>query len=178
MGESPAPGTRPARAQQQRGKLISMPTPRVVRQRRYVRLAMLFLALLLAGAVAGRVYLSSTRPPSAEQAAGVSLEEAQVLDLVNRERAKAGLPTLKLERRLAVAARGHSYDMALRRYFSHRSADGVSAEQRLRGSDIGYAEMGENIYMDDLPDASGLAQRAVRGWMASPGHRKNMLSPE
>ena len=31
--------------------------------------------------------------------------------------------------------------------------------------------------MEDLPDRVRLAERAVAGWMGSPGHRKNMLSP-
>ncbi len=155
-----------------------MPTPRVVRRRRSTRLAMAALGVVLAGAVAARVYLTLNRPPSTEQMAGVSPEESRVLELVNAARSRAGLPALKLDGHLAVAARGHSYDMALRHYFSHRSADGVSPEQRLRGCGIGYTEMGENIYVDDLPDRAELPERAVKGWLGSPGHRKNMLSPQ
>jgi uncharacterized protein YkwD len=135
------------------------------------------LGAVLVAAIVARVYLSTSHPPSPEQAAGVSAEESRVLELVNRERAKAGMAALKLEPHLAVAARGHSYDMALRNYFSHDSAEGISAEQRLRGSGIDYTEMGENIYEDDLPARDQLPERAVRQWMASPGHRKNMLSP-
>ncbi len=135
------------------------------------------LGVVFVAAVAGRVYLTATRPATTEQAAGITAEETRILELVNRERAKAGLAALKLSGRLAVAARGHSYDMALRHYFSHNSADGVSAEQRIRGSGIDYAEMGENIYVDDFPNPERLAERAVAGWMGSPGHRKNMLSP-
>ena len=154
-----------------------MPTPKAVRQRRWVRLGMALLGVGFVSAVVGRVYLNTVRPVSTEEAAGVSAEEARVLALVNGERARAGQPPLKLDGHLAVAARGHSYDMALRNYFSHKSADGVSAEQRLRGSGIDYIEMGENIYEDDLPDRERLPERAVTGWMGSPGHRKNMLSP-
>lgn len=154
-----------------------MPTPMAVRRRRSVRLAMGSLGVLLVAAVAGRVYLTASRPPTDEQVAGVSAEEARILELVNRERGKVGLAALKLSGRLAVAARGHSYDMALRHYFSHNSADGVSPEQRIRGSGIDYAEIGENIYVDDFPDRERLAERAVEGWLGSPGHRKNMLSP-
>ena len=154
-----------------------MPTPKVVQQRRAIRFAMLSLGLLLAAAIAGRVYLAARRPPTAEQAAGVSAEESRIFDLVNGERARAGLTPLKLSGRLAVAARGHSYDMALRRYFSHQSGDGVSAEQRIRGSGIDYDEMGENICMDDLSGGERLPERTVHGWMGSPGRRQNMLSP-
>jgi uncharacterized protein YkwD len=153
-----------------------MPTPRVVRRRRAVKLGMVLLGLSLGGAVALRVYLAAKLPRTMEEIAGVSSEEQRILDLVNQERYKAGVAALRLSGRLAVAARGHSYDMAMRHYFSHQSADGVGVEQRIRGSDIAYTEAGENIYMDDLPDRARIAERAVRGWLASPGHRKNMLS--
>jgi uncharacterized protein YkwD len=154
-----------------------MPTPKAVRRRRAVRVGMVFLGTALLGAIAARIYLNARSRPSAEQIAGVSSEESRIMQLVNRERTKAGLAQLKLSARLAVEARGHSYDMALRHYFSHQSADGVSPEQRIRGSGIDYVEVGENIYMDDYPDHQRLAERAVRGWLGSPGHRKNMLSP-
>ncbi len=154
-----------------------MPTPKAVRQRRAVRAGMVLLGLALIGAIAARIYLNAESPRSAEQLAAVSAEEARIMELVNRARTKAGLAELKLSARLAVAARGHSYDMALRHYFSHQSADGVSPEQRIRGSGIDYVEVGENIYMEDYPDRERMAERAVQGWLASPAHRKNMLSP-
>jgi uncharacterized protein YkwD len=177
MREFPASPSGQPPPRKARGKVIPMPTPKVVRQRRSVRLGMLALGAVLIAAVAGRIYLTARLPPSAEQVAGVSSEEARILELVNRARARASLPALKLSARLAVAARGHSYDMALRHYFSHHSADGVSPEQRLHGSGIDYTEMGENIYTEDFPDRERIAQRAIEGWMGSPGHRKNLLSP-
>jgi uncharacterized protein YkwD len=177
MRESSASGRGQTGPGRQRGVVIQMPTPKVVRQRRAVRAGMALLGLALAGAIAVRIYLNTSLPHSVEQIAGVSSEETRILDLVNVERAKAGRAALKLSGRLAVAARGHSYDMALRHYFSHSSADGVSPEQRIRGSGIDYSEIGENIYMEDYPDHGRLAERALEGWLASPGHRKNMLSP-
>jgi len=48
----------------------------------------------------------------------------------------------------------------------------------VRGLGIEYQQMAENIYMDDFRDADGLAARAVKGWLNSPEHRANMLSPE
>ncbi|HZY59305.1 MAG TPA: CAP domain-containing protein [Candidatus Binataceae bacterium] len=177
MRESSASGRGQTGPGRQRGVVIQMPTPKVVRQRRAVRAGMALLGLALAGAIAARIYLNTSLPHSVEQIAGVSSEETRILDLVNVERAKAGRAALKLSGRLAVAARGHSYDMALRHYFSHSSADGVSPEQRIRGSGIDYLEVGENIYMETYPDHEWLAERAVQGWLGSPGHRKNMLSP-
>ena len=177
MRDPLASGRGPARQVRRTGRVIPLPTPNVVRNRRAIRAGMALLAIALAVAVAGRIYLINQYHPSAEQTAGVSAEEAQILALVNQERAKAGRAALALSGRLSVAARGHSYDMAIRHYFSHDSADGVTAEQRLRGLGISYSEMGENIYMDNYPDRGRLAERAVRGWLGSPAHRKNMLSP-
>ena len=176
MREVRAPKRSQTPPQKVRGKVIQMPTPRVVRQRRSVQLLMASLGVLLAASIVGRIYLSS-RPLDEEQAAGVSAEEADILELVNRERAKAGVPLLTLSGRLAVVARGHSYDMALRHYFSHVSPDGVTPQQRIRGSGIAFAQMGENIYEEDFPNRGQLAQRAVQAWLGSPSHRKNMLSP-
>lgn len=176
MREFPASGRSQPPPLRPRGKVILMPTPKVVRRRRSVRLAMVSLGLLLATAIVGRVYLAS-QPLTAEQVAGVSAEEALILELVNRERAKAGAAPLKLSGRLAVVARGHSYDMALRHYFSHQSPDGITPQQRIRGSGIEYAEMGENIYQEDYPDSDRMPERAIRAWMGSPTHRQNMLSP-
>jgi uncharacterized protein YkwD len=176
MREFPAPG-RSHLPQRKRGKVIPMPIPRVVHRRRNVRIAMASLGVLLVAAIGGRVYLITQRPLSSEQLAAVDPQEAKILELVNGKRAKSGLAPLKLSARLTVAARGHSYDMALRGYFSHQSADGVGPGERIRGSGIQYAQMGENIYEDDLPDRRQLPERAIQAWMQSPRHRQNLLSP-
>jgi len=155
-----------------------MPTPRVVRRRRAIRATMGLLVLGLAGAIVARMYLSRITPLTPEEIAGLDLQEAEILTMVNKERAHAGLHPLKFSPRLAVIARGHSYDMAIRRYFAHNSPEGSTPAQRVRGLGIEYQQMAENIYMDDFRDADGLAARAVKGWLNSPEHRANMLSPE
>ena len=154
-----------------------MPTPTVVRRRRRIKAAMGLLALALVGAVAARLYRARLGPPSPQELASVSDEETALLDEVNGERAKAGRSPLKLSARLAVIARGHSYDMAIRRYFSHESPDGAGPSDRIRGVGIAYEQVAENIYMESFPEASDMAGRAVRAWLASPPHREHMLSP-
>jgi uncharacterized protein YkwD len=160
-----------------RGKVIPFPAPKVVPRRRTGRMVMVWLGILLIAAIGGRVYLISQRPLSSQEPAAVDSEEKNILDLVNIKRANADLAPLKMSSRLTAAARGHSYDMALRGYFSHLSADGIGPEQRIRSSGVQYAEIGENIYEDDYTDHRLLAQRAVQAWLQSPGHRRNMLSP-
>ncbi len=166
-------GARPLRGP---AKVIVMPTPRVVRRRRAIRATMGLLALGLVGAIVARVYLSRTTPLSPEEVAGLGLQEADILKLVNDQRTRAGLNPLKFSPRLAVIARGHSYDMAIRRYFAHNSPEGSTPAERVHGVGIEYQALAENIYMDDFHDSDGLATRAVKGWLNSPEHRANMLS--
>ncbi len=167
-------GARPLRGP---AKVIRMPTPRVVRRRRAMRATMGLLAIGLVGAIVARVYVSRTTPLTPEEAAGVGLQESEILTLVNEQRTRAGLHPLKFSPRLSVIARGHSYDMAIRRYFAHNSPEGSTPAQRVSGVGIEYQQLAENIYMEDFPDADGLAARAVKGWLSSPEHRANMLSP-
>lgn len=154
-----------------------MPTPTVVRRRRMIKLAMAAAGLALLGAVLARLYLARFSPPTAQQLASISPEELGVMALVNRERVRAGLRPLELSPRLAVVARGHSYDMAMRHYLAHQTPEGSTPADRVRGVGIDYRELAENIYMDDYRGPSALPERAVEGWLASPHHRSNMLSP-
>jgi len=138
------------------------------------------LALALIGATVARLYrihLEGLAPPPVEQPASMSNEETALLEQVNRERAKAGQQPLKFSARLAVVAHGHSYDMAIRHYFSHNSPNGGGPADRIRDVGLAYERIGENIYTEKFPDASGMPERAVKAWLASPPHRENMLSP-
>jgi uncharacterized protein YkwD len=100
------------------------------------------------------------------------------LCVLNVERAKHHLRPLRLNRKLAAAARGHSGAMASRHFFSHNSLNGTSFVDRIRRT--GYLRgarswsVGENIAWGSgrlsTPRAIG------RAWMNSPGHRANILS--
>jgi uncharacterized protein YkwD len=98
--------------------------------------------------------------------------------LVNRARTRHGLPRVRGNRRLSLAARRHGRDMVRRRYFAHRSLSGESVTQRIRST--GYARSarrwraGENIAWGDGRQAT--PRRIVRGWMRSPSHRHNILA--
>jgi uncharacterized protein YkwD len=104
-----------------------------------------------------------------------------VLCLVNRERAAHGEGPLKLNEDLDQAAQGHSESMASGGYFEHSGPEGGSFVSRLRaagylhGSNLTY-DVGENIAWGSLQDATPSA--IVAAWMASPGHRANILNPE
>lgn len=97
----------------------------------------------------------------------------QVLTLVNRERALVGAPALQSDTQAERAAKAHVEDMAGRGYFDHVSPEGWTPEDRLRmtgGS--GYSLVGENIAVGQRTAADVMA-----AWMASPGHRMNLLDP-
>ena len=134
------------------------------------------LALAVPPAQAGGACSSaSTRPADLGERALVR----STLCVVNAERARHGLRPLGLDPRLSSAARRHAIDMARKNFFAHNSLDGSTFLDRIRSSGYlrgarGWA-VGENIAWGSGAQAS---PRAIgRAWMASPGHRANILSP-
>jgi uncharacterized protein YkwD len=153
-----------------------MPTPTVVRRRRAIKTGIGLLVLSLLATIIARLYLMHTAPPSPEKVSGLTDQETEVLGLVNRQRTRSGLPPLKFSARLAVIARGHSYDMAMRHYLAHNSPDGVAPADRISGAGIAFHAVGENIYADDDADSADLPRRAMEGWLKSPDHLANIVS--
>lgn len=97
--------------------------------------------------------------------------EHDVVQLVNQERAKYGLPALRPDWQLARVARHKSMDMRDKNYFSHTSPTYGSPFDMMRAYNITYRAAGENIAM-----GQSTAQEVVRSWMNSEGHRQNILS--
>jgi uncharacterized protein YkwD len=95
--------------------------------------------------------------------------EAQMLVLVNQERQKLGLTTLKSDSALTRVARLHSADMLRRGYFSHQSPEGKDPFDRLRQAGISFRAAGENLALAPTLNI------AHEGLMNSPGHRANIL---
>ncbi|MGN6190064.1 MAG: CAP domain-containing protein [Conexibacter sp.] len=112
------------------------------------------------------------------RAAEIRRSRDATLCLLNRVRARYGLPPLRLNAKLSRAARGHSRDMVRHRYFAHESRDGRSPFARMRATHYlpsrGSWWLGENIGWG----SGSLAEPAamVRAWMHSPPHRANILS--
>jgi len=72
---------------------------------------------------------------------------------------------------LAAVARAHAVDMDRRGYFSHNSPEGVSSGARTAAAGIAACGIGENIAKGQTSSAEVFA-----GWMASDGHRRNMVN--
>jgi uncharacterized protein YkwD len=119
--------------------------------------------------------IDSVPAPAAMPAAPVASPAFadQVMELVNEARWTNGeLPPLKRDASLDQAALTHSQNMAARDFFAHCDPDTLTWPGD-RMSDAGYSWNGaaENI-------AAGYSSAAavMAGWMASSGHRANILS--
>lgn len=114
-------------------------------------------------------------------ATNLALIDAATLCLVNRERTSRGEAALEPNAALQRSAQSHSSDMASGDYFAHISHSGSTPLARMRAAGYitnphsGYA-VGENIAWATLWLATPKA--IVAGWMASPGHRANILDAE
>jgi uncharacterized protein YkwD len=97
--------------------------------------------------------------------------EIRVIELINEERAKAGLSALKPQHQLTAAAQVYSADMACHNYLSHTGRDGSRFVERAARQGYQFDYGGENL-------AGGYAtpEEVVQGWMDSPGHRENILN--
>ncbi len=126
--------------------------------------------------------------------------EKKIHALINKERQQHGLAPLAMDHALAVIARKHSQDMSARNYFDHISPDGHDFSYRYQKAGYSCAITAgsvifagaENIALNNLYDSvttingeafydwnsqDRIAETTVQGWMKSPGHRKNILTP-
>jgi uncharacterized protein YkwD len=104
---------------------------------------------------------------------------ARVVDLVNAARSHsircgstrfAAAPPLSVSRELNDAATRHARDMARRKFFDHRGADGSQPKDRVMRAGYLPRLTGENIALG--PES---AEEVVAGWLASPGHCANIM---
>jgi len=114
---------------------------------------------------------TATKTTTSAPTGGSGTPEAQVLNLTNDERAKAGCGPLKTNSALTEAAEEHAADMVDQHYFAHDSLDGRSPFDRMKAAGYRGGAMAENIAVGyQSPTA------VVEGWMNSDGHRKNILN--
>ncbi|EGT4230917.1 TPA: sporulation protein [Clostridioides difficile] len=119
----------------------------------------------------------STNKPDDNNNSGSTSEnfsayQKEVVDLVNIERAKAGLNPLTLDSSISNVATKKSQDMIDNNYFSHNSPTYGSPFDMLKKFGISYKTAGENIAMGQKTP-----KEVVNAWMNSEGHRKNIMNP-
>jgi uncharacterized protein YkwD len=110
---------------------------------------------------------------------GLRAAERATLCLINAERRRRGLRTLRPDARLRLAAVRQSRDMVRRRFLEHVNPDGVGHDERIAGA--GYRLDERTLAGENLATGEGETSTPaviVDGWMHSPGHRRNILRPQ
>ncbi|MEV5974437.1 CAP domain-containing protein [Streptomyces sp. NPDC051921] len=114
----------------------------------------------------------TTAPTTVVRSLGAreSAAEAEVVRLVNLERAKVGCTPIRNDSGLASLAGAYSADMAARNFFDHTDPDGATPWDR--AAKVGVTGLGgENIARGQVDAAA-----VMKSWMASDGHRANILN--
>ena len=111
-----------------------------------------------------------TTTDESQNSNGLTADEQETLDLINAQRAAAGLSALKIDSEVQNVARVKAGDMVNNNYFSHTSPTYGSPFDMLKSYGISYKAAGENIAGNS--SNSG----AVSAWMNSEGHKANILS--
>ena len=127
------------------------------------------------------VWVVFAAPFEADALKDESRVSARILELANEARSRprrcgsqqfAAAPPLSLESHLTSAARTQARDMAKHNRLDHTGSDGSEPDQRVTRAGYKWRTTGENI-------ASGptTPDEVMEGWLASPGHCENLMSP-
>jgi hypothetical protein len=121
----------------------------------------------------GDILPPGVEAPTPPPTPGLSAIEQAIINLVNQERADAGLAALRVNTRLVTAAAHHASNMVLFDNMSHTlpGSDAPTLTDRLQQAGYAYSAAGENIAWNYAG-----AQAVMDGWMTSSGHRANILS--
>lgn len=101
--------------------------------------------------------------------------EAATVAAVDAVREREGLGPLVPDPRAVEAARAHSRDMARGRFLAHDSPTRGSFVTRLNAAAVAHLKAAENV--GKILRETDPVRAAVDGWMDSPGHRANILTP-
>lgn len=119
----------------------------------------------------------ANREPS-RSGESIAVAKRATLCLLNGERRARGLSRLRSNAKLAVAGTRHARDMVQNDYFSHDAPSGRDFAERILKTHYAPANavwsLGENLAWGG--GSLGTPRAIVRAWMASPGHRANVLS--
>lgn len=120
----------------------------------------------------GAVFLFSGQGTTNVLGQQASITPVGLLEQTNNERKKATVSPLTIDTQLMKAAALKAKDMFENNYWSHTSPDGVTPWRWIQQSGYSYAYAGENLARNFTSDDA-----VVAAWMASDGHRENMLHP-
>jgi uncharacterized protein YkwD len=133
----------------------------------------LVLGAVVVAALSSRAASGSALDATAQQAPELAYIEAQTVYLGNLARRDNGLPPLRWNAQLTEAARWFSWDSTENQppgFCDHRDSQGHWPDYRVRAFGYLGSAGAENAYCGFVTP-----QQAIDGWMASPGHRANLL---
>jgi uncharacterized protein YkwD len=139
-----------------------------------------------AGKVSNHAAASAPIEASGGQVVTVAQEAAQaealLLPVINKDRAKLGVPPVRMNSTLTKFARERSADMVKRNYFNHVDPDGVSPQTKARAAGIAKGVY-ENIswikgYATIFDNAAASQQAMMQEPKDQENHRSNILDPK
>jgi Cysteine-rich secretory protein family len=130
-------------------------------------MGLLRVRFLMIAAVAVALGVTGSTP----KALGQQGSPAQLLQLLNQERANAGQEPLAWDNALAEAAQQHAEWMARGGALSHQYSGEADLAQRAAQSGVHFQTIAENIALGDSP------RTISTEWMNSPPHRANVHDP-
>jgi uncharacterized protein YkwD len=107
---------------------------------------------------------------SAGSNAGPNTDQRILLNLINQERAQAGVPKLEWNAHLGESALAHCRAMVEQGYIAHQYSGELDLGDRIRSTGLRFDSWGENVAF-----ASTVAD-VHEALMNSPPHRANILS--
>ena len=105
-----------------------------------------------------------------ESISDLTQDENELLSLINNEREKNNLSSLKIDKDLQNVARLKANDLVSNNYFSHISPIYGTPFEMLKANKIAYKTASENIAGNSSISA------AFDSWMNSESHKNNILS--
>jgi hypothetical protein len=103
-----------------------------------------------------------------------ALSEDAVIDLTNTVRMGEGLSNLRQNPILNAVAEARAKDMAEKQYFGHVSPTGDRVALVAARNGYRYKLIAENLAAGFFSNN----QKVIDAWLQSPGHRKNIMSPQ
>ena len=112
-------------------------------------------------------------PPHRAYAYHYQGPEAELIGLINAERAKTGTPPLTVNWEVARLARYKSEEMKRHGLFSHESLVYGSPDQQLIRFNVPHSIVGANIAM-----GQETSQDVLEAWLSSQSHHFNLVNAE
>lgn len=132
--------------------------------------SLLFIILLLLVTQLGFSFTHSKYPDVLGVTNNISIDD--LVQKTNQKRQEQGLSTLNYNSSLSNAASQKAQHMLANNYWAHNAPDGTTPWVFFKNAGYEYIFAGENL-------ARGFSNTddVMNAWMASPGHRENILSP-